>query len=143
MFSHLYHNPQISPHQKTPLQSLKSSQFEDIDKELVQAQRRQFETHVDDLPSITQEVQAVSCLAWVIRRDTGAKAAHTRQLISAVSGLTVTIHSLVKGNEDCIPAVMRSLHPSGPLAGWERPTAEQPGTGEGHLCSCSNSLSLS
>ncbi|CAK6979930.1 myb-related transcription factor%2C partner of profilin-like [Scomber scombrus] len=94
-------------------------------------------------PKTPMEVQAVSCLAWVIRRDTGAKAAHTRQLISAVSGLTVTIHSLVKGNEDCIPAVMRSLHPSGPLAGWERPTAEQPGTGEGHLCSCSNSLSLS
>lgn len=58
------------------------------------------------------------------RRDTRAIVAHTRQLVSGVSGLTMAINALAKGIEDGVQAAGRSFNPSGP-------SFEQLGNGEG------------
>ena len=74
------------------------------------------------LHSIAQEVRAVASVTHVLRRDTCAVVTHTRQLVSAVSGLTMAINALAKGIEGGVQRVGRSLNTSGV-------SSEQPGEG--------------
>ncbi|XP_061593274.1 myb-related transcription factor, partner of profilin-like isoform X2 [Cololabis saira] len=117
--------PQSSNQDPTsiPAEPQKRPVYEDIDREFLQEQKKQSTALEDGLSSVAHEVRAVSSMARALRRDTQAIAAHTRQLVSAVSGLTMAVNTLARGIQDGVQAVVRALIPSGPRV-------EQPETGE-------------
>lgn len=63
-------------------------------------------------------------MARSLRQDTRAIVVNTRQLVSAVSGVTMAINALARGVEDGVQAMVRALNASGPRA-------EQSGTRDG------------
>lgn len=87
-------------------------QKEDIEKESLQQQKNQSAALEHGLQSIAQKMRAVSSVA--LRWDTRAIVVHTRQLVSAISGLTMAVNVLTRGIEDEIQAVGRTFCSSGP-----------------------------
>ncbi|KAL7397657.1 hypothetical protein ABVT39_025894 [Epinephelus coioides] len=100
---------------------------EDIDLEWLQEQKKQSAA----LQTIAQEMRVASSLAWAVRHDTQAIATHCRQMVNAVSALTMAVNSLARGLREEVQA-MTALSPGGEV-GQPSPTAtaRQPGTGEG------------
>ncbi len=100
---------------------------EDIDLELLREQKKQSAA----LQTIAREMRAASSLARAVRRNTQAIAMHCRQMVSAVSALTMVVNSVARGLQEGVQA-MTALQP-GVEAGRPSPTAtaRQPGTGEG------------
>ncbi|XP_061764175.1 myb-related transcription factor, partner of profilin-like [Nerophis ophidion] len=86
--------------------------YENIDQELLEQQKKL----TDGLQAIAQEVRAASSAAQALRRDTQDIAAHTRQLVNAVSGLTMAVNALA--------TVARSFSRSGPSTEQQEDTTE-------------------
>ncbi|XP_045919940.1 uncharacterized protein LOC123979875 [Micropterus dolomieu] len=81
--------PSTSTHQ----QPAKRPDYEDIDEEWLREQRTQSAVLENSTLRIVQEMQAVSSQARAI-------AAHTRQLVSAVTALSMSINALARGVEE-------------------------------------------
>uniref|UniRef100_A0A3P9NGR2 Myb/SANT-like DNA-binding domain-containing protein n=1 Tax=Poecilia reticulata TaxID=8081 RepID=A0A3P9NGR2_POERE len=60
----------------------------------VDLERMQERNQTDSLQAIAQEIRAVANVARAFRRDAQAIVAHTRQLVSAVTGLTMAVNAL-------------------------------------------------
>ncbi|XP_049426988.1 myb-related transcription factor, partner of profilin-like [Epinephelus fuscoguttatus] len=100
---------------------------EDIDLEMLQEQKKQSAA----LQTIAREMRVASSLARAARRDTQAIATHCRQVVSAVSALTMAVNSVARELREGVQA-LTALNPGGEV-GRPSPTAtaRQPGTGEG------------
>ncbi|KAL7377594.1 hypothetical protein ABVT39_001825, partial [Epinephelus coioides] len=109
----------------TPAEPRKGS--EDIDLELLPEQKKQSAA----LQTIAWEMRVASSLARAVRRDTQVTATHCRQMVSAVSALTMAVNSVARGLQEGVQA-MTALN-LGVEAGQPSPTAtaRQPGTREG------------
>ncbi|XP_053716471.1 myb-related transcription factor, partner of profilin-like [Synchiropus splendidus] len=88
----------------------------DIGQELLREQQKQSAA----LQTIAREMRATSSLARAARRDTQSIAAHCRQMVSAVSALTMAINSISKVIQDGMQA-MAAINAGTPPGGQGPP----------------------
>jgi len=100
--------------------------LEHIDLELLQEQKKQSAA----LQTIAREMRVASTLARAARRDTQTIATHCRQMVSAVSALTMAVNSVARGIREGMRP-MTTPNPGGETAQQSgTATNRQPGTAE-------------
>ncbi|XP_054887288.1 myb-related transcription factor, partner of profilin-like [Poeciliopsis prolifica] len=80
---------EVPTSENCPAEPRRCPDCDDVDLE-----RKQERNQTDSLQAIAQEIRAVANVARAFRRDAQAIVAHTRQLVSAVTGLTVAVNAL-------------------------------------------------